>query len=43
MTTAIPAQRSTVTQRSWVKIPYGLKLFSGLIFMPAALVAISIV
>ena len=32
MTTAIPAQRSTVTQRSWVQIPYGLKLFSGLIF-----------
>ena len=32
MTTAIPSQRSTVTQRSWVQIPYGLKLFSGLIF-----------
>ena len=34
MTTAIPVQRSTVTQRSWVQIPNGPTFFQALFSLP---------
>ena len=34
MTTAIPVQHSTVTQRSWVQIPNGPKFFQALFSLP---------